>query len=82
MNNLESAEIRKTEMMAGEILTKVLYEDNKKKAEELRNEAIKAGMDFSKIDAWIAKNPELSVGELLKKAKIKPEETFDISSLN
>jgi hypothetical protein len=82
MNNLESTEVRKTEMMAGEILTRVLYEDNKKKAEELKNEAIKAGMDFSKIDILITKNPELSVGELLKKAKIKPEETFDISSLN
>jgi hypothetical protein len=82
MNNLENIEDRKVEMTALEVLAKVYLEENHEKAEALKNRAIKAGMDFSKIDVLTAKYPDLDVVGLLKKAKIKPEETFDISSLN
>ena len=70
-NNIEN---KKIEMTASEILTKVILDDD----EDLKNKAIKAGMDFEKIDEWRARNPELSVGQILQHANIKPEEKFDI----
>jgi hypothetical protein len=78
MNKFEDLENRKIEMTAGEILIKVMHEENREKAEALKNKAIEAGMDFTKIDQWLLRNPELSVGQLLQKAKIRPEETFEI----
>jgi hypothetical protein len=82
MNIIEkSSEEAKIEMTAGEILTKmqILKQgDQFGDSEDLKNMAEEAGMDFSLIDEWHARNPELSIGQLLEKAGIDPDKKFEI----